>query len=553
MNHRDAPDLLLVDAATHTPALGRGLPIATTQGQPTTPVPLTEHLWLDNDRPNDLTVQRWTVIAPIGPDGDALLAAIDPLIKARAAEQGTPIKPFRVPPKMTALEAARWKRQTFHASERHRRDLPRYQLILGDLDQVSHDLQVCQAADGFVGRLAFDRRDDYAAYAAKLLAAERAPPSAARSAIFHSVLDGTTATEIGDQALVRPCLDLARDLRARDPALFPAEPLETGTYRPSPDALLAAARVRDPGVLLSLSHGEGAPRGGWPDIAALRAGQGAMSFAKDRLRGEDLARVPFMPAGVWFMFACFGAGTPAASKYTRWLDALVAQGRLPGRIAGVDDSLLPPGAAPFVAAIPKAALANPNGPLAFIGHVDLAWTYSFQEVDLGRPLQQAGRFLDTLAAILRGDRVGVAFRELYRWFEQVNTDLTFLDESGQDQPVRRAQLWLLRQDLAGFTLLGDPAARIPAPNLSPGTSPKNLSSGPADLDPAAFFAGMTVLPSAAPAPRPRDVARLEQAIGRLLAGVDTLDRAAADVGLPRAELEALLLAYRKAGRAAIDR
>jgi hypothetical protein len=549
MSAQDTPDLLLAEATTRAPALAGGVALATARGQPTTPMPGRDRLWSDRDHPNDLAIQRWTVIAPIGPEGDAMLAALAPLINARAAEQRAPVVPYRVPPRMTADAAARWKREVFYPSQRHFEDLPRYQLILGDLHQVSHELQVSQATDGFVGRLAFDRLDHYTAYAAKLLAAERTPPaSSARRALFHGVLDGTSATDTGDHGLIRPCVDLARQLRARDPARFPAEPLVTGAGPPDPNALLTAARAHDPGVLLSLSHGLGAPRNGWPTPAEQRAVQGAMSFGRaGALRGDDLARVPFMPAGVWFMFACFSAGTPQTSKYLRWISELAAQGRFPGRPELVLASLPPAGHDPFVASIPRVVLANPNGPLAFIGHLDLAWTYSFREVDLARPIQQSGRFFETIAAILRGDRVGAAFRELFRWFESVNTELAAIDETGTAQPARRAQLWLLRQDLAGFMLLGDPAARLappPAPDLSPKPAP--------DLDPASFFGGMTILPSTPAAARP-DLAALERAIGQLLAGATTLERAAADLRLPPADLRDLLDRYRKAGRAAIGR
>ncbi len=47
-----------------------------------------------------------------------------------------------------------------------------------------------------------------------------------------------------------------------------------------------------------------------------------------------------------------------------------------------------------MAQIPKAALANPSGPLASMGHIDPAWTCSFQELDHG---------VDLPAYILLGD------------------------------------------------------------------------------------------------------------------------------------------------------
>ena len=197
-----------------------------------------------------------------------------------------------------------------------------------------------------------------------------------------------------------------------------------------------------------------------------------------------------------------------------------------------------------MAAIPKAALKNPQGPLAFIGHVDLAWSYSFREVDGGRPRAQPGRFLDTLAAALQGDRVGVAFRHLFRWFEQVNTELTTLDEDTEDHALRRAQLWMLRQDLAGFMLLGDPAARLAvAAKPAAASKPASLQAHVSD-----FFGGMNVTPAAATEP---GIDRIEQAIGQVLAGSQTPQRAAQGLGMTGNELAQMVETYRRGGRAAL--
>lgn len=56
-------------------------------------------------------------------------------------------------------------------------------------------------------------------------------------------------------------------------------------------------------------------------------------------------------------------------------------------------------------------LANAGGPLALIGHIDLAWTYSFQELDGGtsnRPV----RFMAMTRSRLKRDSCSVILREL---------------------------------------------------------------------------------------------------------------------------------------------
>lgn len=547
LQRADEPGLLLVDADRREPTLTAAVAVTTARGQAVGAGPERGYLWHEQDRPNDLVAQRWGVIAPEGPEGDRLLEAIAPLIKARGEQQGAAVKTYRVPAQMSPASAATWKREVFNRSERLRQDLPRYQLLLGDLHQVPEALQISQATDGFVGRLAFDAVEDYAHYCQKLLAAEAAPAPSSRRALFHGVADTTAATDAGIRGLVRPCVELAREMQAREAGLFPATIVASDDGDPDPGAFCRAAGATD--VLLSLSHGEGAPRGGWRSAAVQRARQGAMSFGREAeaLPGEGLLQGPIAPRGLWLMFACFSAGTPTSSKYAQWIERLIAEGRVGGRPEQVLASLPRPGEPPFVAAIPKAALRNPQGPLAFIGHVDLAWSYSFREVDGGRPRSQPGRFLDTLAAALQGDRVGVAFRHLFRWFEQVNTELTTLDEDSEDHALRRAQLWMLRQDLAGFMLLGDPAARLPvAAKAAPASKPAaSLQAQVSD-----FFGGMNVMPAAATGP---GIDRLEQAIGLVLAGSQTPQRAAQGLGMSGNELAELVETYRRGGRAAIGR
>ena len=550
----DAPHLLLVAADDHTPTLARPVSVTGAARHPTSAAGAPTHLWSEGDHPDDLAAQRWAVFAPEGPTGDALLEPLAPLIAHRSAQQGADAKILRVPAGLDAAAAARWKKQALAGVSRLISEVPRYHLLLGDLDQVSLELQTILAADGFVGRLAFDARDHYAAYVDKLLRAERAAASPVPRAIFHTVHDGTPATSLGYQALLKPGLALAQT------ALPTATLVPSGDAEPDLGPLVRLARVTQPTVLFSLSHGEGAPRGGWRTAGEQRARQGAMSFGRaGRITGDDLARAAFLPDGVWLMLACFSAGTPQASKYQRWLAELAAQGQLPGNLDAVTASLPVAGGPAFVAALPKAALANPQGPLAFIGHIDLAWSYSFRELDGPTAFNRPGRFVQAVTALLRGRRVGVAFRELFRFFEQTNTELTALEESGDRDPLRRAHLWMLRQDLAGFVVLGDPAARLPVssdtskPAAAPAPDPAAFFAGMQVTRPpaaaASFFPGMTVTP-AAPAP---DTERLERAIGQVLADPRALASAAQQAQLDPRALADLVERYRRGGRAAIGR
>jgi hypothetical protein len=550
MNASSGLHLLLSHADTGEPMLPGGLPDSASANPPPPEESAgPEYLWDEGGDPNDLTAQRWGVIAPEGRAGDRLLEIARPLLEARRESQGGhEIKIFRSPPKLDMAGACRFRKDVFDTGADLALELPRYQLILGDLDQVPLAVQQVQGADSYVGRLAFPDERGYEAYIDKLLRAERAPAAVAEArSLFYTAHDGTPATALGYRALVAPGIELAR--RRRQSGQFPAqEILDLGAPGDlSPSALLAAASRRHAGVLFTMSHGAGAPAQGWRSAAEQRDLQGAMMLGKEgRLTASDIAAQPFLPGGVWFMFACYGGGTPDTSAYRHWLEQLRQAGQFYGQATAVLKAL--PRGAPFVAALPRAALANPDGPLAFVGHIDLAWTYSFEERDSGKsPVTRPARFIAVLRALLRGDRVGIAFRELTRAFQQANLELTSLyDREAQlgahaRDHARLAHLWMLRQDLAGYVLLGDPAARLP---LARGAA--------ARIEPSA-----AVPPAAAPAPAaeelPVDLETLEEAIGHVLIRERSTREIAEAYRIELGQLKRLAEAYRRGGRAALGR
>ncbi len=580
-------NLLMVRADDHAPVLDDGLPeLAAREQGPVTKTASPSHLWDEGGDPNDLAAQRWGVIAPQGPAGDRLLALVRPLIERRQAQQGDPVRVYRVPAQMTQDEAMRWKKREFDSGADLNLEVPRYQLLLGDLDQVPLALQQVQASDGHVGRLAFDREDDYAAYVDKVLRWEKlsAGPGTGR-ALFFTVHDGTAATSVGHRALVGPGVEVVRRRQAAG-HYAAREIVEFGDrVTPAPDELLARTAAFDPSVLFTLSHGEGAPRGGWRSFEEQRRRQGAMSFGREgKLTGDDLRTRPFMPGGVWFMLACYGAGTPRASAYRHWLAALAEAGQFRGKVDAVLAGLPRPDERPFTAALPQAVLANPDGPLAFMGHIDLAWTYGFQELDSGATNRPA-RYMAITRAILKRDRVGVAMRELLRFFDQTNIELTSLyDQEAQaramnlpyqSDPARQGHLWMLRQDLAAYVLLGDPAVRLPlggegsaaaldrgshvmlsttAPIATPvAASPGDLfgfsaTSAPASAEPATKRA---VPPAPGPSTATDPDVALEDLVLQWLVAERGLGGLAAQAGLSREEMAALAGRYRVAGRAAL--
>jgi hypothetical protein len=197
------------------------------------------------------------------------------------------------------------------------------------------------------------------------------------------------------------------------------------------------------------------------------------------------------------MLACFGAGTPAASAYHAWLSLLAQEGEYGRKVNAVLSSLPAPGQRPFVAALPQAALANPQGPLAIIGHMDLAWTYGFSTAtNLGE--SRKSRFFSALEVWARGSRAGVGIEALMRFYRETNDALMASYQSEADARTQgrpdapdrkeRGHLWMLRNDLRGYVLLGDPAVRLPLSQHALG-GPAKRETPVSDVAPIVVTAG----------------------------------------------------------------
>jgi len=512
-----------------------------------------KHYYQPGGDPNDLAAQGWALIVPEGSVGDRLVEVVRPLVAKRAEDQGLShddVKVLRVsadPRLRTPDGAAEWSKVHYDDRKKAAEDVPLYQLILGDFDQVPLAIQQHQGLAGRVGRLHFDDASGYEAYIDKLLRLEKAPQKTPGRVVVHTAHDGSGALRAGHAGLIEPLLELmnAEQERGRSAAgsiaVGGGVPLDTDL-----NGFFERTEKGDAGVLFTMSHGLGGPRNGWKKEADRRARQGAMVFGgTDFVTGDDLAARPFMAGGVWFMFACYSAGTPDVSAYHHWLERLAALGKIKGG-ADVLASLKGDGA--FVASLPKRVLANPDGPVAFVGHVDLAWSYSFQDGD-DASRRRAGQFQRIVEPMLRTDRVGVAVSELTRAQAAAETELVgYYDEDARHNAAtgdagKRAFLWMQRNDLAGYVLLGDPAARLPVtPPARRGARPV-VSAVPAVSAAPAPSAG--VLPSGV------DGAKLERAICELVVGERTAKALAASCGVDRDALERLAAIYRKAGRAAL--
>ncbi len=419
----------------------------------------------------DLTKQRWGLFYPDNEQGRRLCRILRPLVRHRARQQGSNCLLVPVPPGLDAKDALRWTAEVYPETWRnmeHRR--PRYACIVGDLDGVSLASQQALGLSHFPGRIACEDEEAYEAYVEKVLDWEARETAAASKLLMYTVQDGTAATRAGSDHLVAPCARHCAEIWEEERHLLPARVLDVAGHDHEPDAQDFLDRVgdADPSVLLTVSHGSGPPRRRpWTPEQA-RERQGAMSFAREGvLMPSDVREGAFAPGGFWFYFACFGAGTPDTSAYHHWLTLLQE-----GGAAGLKDvrhvlqGLAPDG--PFTSGLTRAALGNPSGPLNILGHLDLAWSYSFAGTK-GRP--KAARFADLLGRIVRGERAGTVLLDLQSWMNDaahaVNHAYDRARAAGQgvdatdEQRRHLGTLWMELQDLRGYVLLGDPAAQRP--------------------------------------------------------------------------------------------
>jgi hypothetical protein len=464
--------LLLCDADERAPVLAAGLPESALLGAPTPERGPrgkdSMHLEALDQDPNDLAAQRWAVIAPEGEAGDAAIAAIRSLIEHRRDQQGADPRIYRVPDGMDSAASLRWKHDVLRSEDVAADERPRYLLILGDLDRVSLELQHVLANGSFVGRLHCPTIKGYRSYAEKVVARERTAQVPRPRALYYTAQDGSAAIGTGFRHLVEPSMRMTSDLAARGKLVVDG-PTEVPYSEWGPDELLAVTGVDTPSLLVSLSHGLGAPRRGWRSPEQQRALQGALSLGTDEpLTADMLRESPFLPGGIWMCVACYGAGTPPTSAFHPWLSLLAEQGGNRDQASAVLRALPKDGERPFVAALPQALLANPSGPLAVIGHMDLAWTFGF--TDPGGKQSRASRLHATQRAIVGGSRVGVGLDALMHAYREINDELMARYQTqrdalarGQSDPVDPRQLgdgWMQRNDLRGYVLLGDPAARL---------------------------------------------------------------------------------------------
>ncbi len=325
-------------------------------------------------------------------------------------------------------------------------------LIVGGPDSLPFEVEQRLATEYAVGRLDVGDTAEgpfsWAAcslYADKVVRYETGGMPVRRQALLYS-FSSDRATEVSHRDLVLP---VEADLRSQ------AVRANLGIEGPeclyddqaTTEALCSALRSRAPAFVMTASHGLEFPelpsRWGALTDSTFVGASGGTPLDASLAKGEA-----FAPGGILLAFACWSAGIPRKSAHRFFTQD------------ASDD--LPLG--PRVSPLPRALLAHPNGPVAFVGHVDRATSASF----LSSPSRRPDAFLKLARACLReGGTLGEAMESLRARVSpaalQLANALSPLPGGQRKSPTTVMDAWIRFHDILGYVLLGDPALRVTLP------------------------------------------------------------------------------------------
>lgn len=339
--------------------------------------------------------------------------------------------------------------------------VPLYLLLVGSPEEISFQFQYELDEAYAVGRLWFDDPDGHDRYVQRLLDSEKATSTATerRAAFFAPRHPGDESTANMSLELAKPLADgLDGKLLATGVSYQAERLLDEAATRTALLNLLESSEHR-PALIFAAAHGLAFPK----DNPRQRTEQGALvcqdwpgpkAWPKDQPIPEDLCfgggQVPdtALDGLIFFAFACYSGGTPRLEDFAH------LKKQQPQELSSQ----------PFAARLPQRLLAR--GALAFLGHVERAWDYSYLGLDGSRDIET---FQATLESILGGEPVGHAFSYLNDRYLALSSQVTASEEHSLlhklkvKEPVdldKLTHLWMAHNDARAYMLFGDPAARL---------------------------------------------------------------------------------------------
>jgi hypothetical protein len=398
----------------------------------------------------DLSEVGWGVVwAPGTPQ--AVKDALKPLLDRRSAEVANPLLFHEF--QYVAGETPRQflQRNGANFGSVVPQSVPYYLLLVGPPDQIPFTFQSLIDVEYRVGRLDLPTPEAFATYAKSVVAVETRA-AAARDRVLHTfgpAHAGDAPTALSVDVLVRAATKWLDE--------YP-KPKQEFNLSAMVDAAEAATKARlveilrgihgRPELLFTAGHGmmvaSGSVRQPGEQGALVTADWDGFGGVDEmsRFAAADLPADADVCGLVAFLFACYGAGTPATDSFP----------------TKAGQPLAPKA---FVSALPQALLAHPKGgALGVFGHVDRTLTWSLQPPQ--SPVA-TDPFARAAIYVLRGSRLGAALDDLNQRGATLGADVACALAPGAP-PISDLELvrtWTQQRDATAFLLLGDPAARLP--------------------------------------------------------------------------------------------
>jgi hypothetical protein len=416
--------------------------------------------------PTDVARAGWGVVVAPGTPSE-VLTALEPLIAHRRSHVlADRCKTLEYRPGENMKD---WlKRHGVYPGSVAPTKVPYYLLLIGGPESIPLDFQYLLDIEYAVGRLCFDQVDQYRQYAESVVEYEKAQaaPTSRRIVYWGTRHPKDRSTQLSADFLITPLhegVPAAAD-QPEEKAIAATQGFQSlcikgqeATRARLTEALRTPSGAGRPSFLFTASHGMGWPKGhqnqreaqgallcqDWSGIGSIRPG--------DYLTGLDVPDDARLHGLVAFLFACYGAGTPAFDNF------LTDRSKGPVPIAEQA----------FIANLPQRLLSHPQGgALAVIGHVERAWGYSIRPPGIGTQLVP---FRNCIGRILMGQPVGHSTRDISEKYAVLSGDLLQkLDQSqgGAKTPDEElAMTWIERNDAQNYIVLGDPAVRLAVDKL----------------------------------------------------------------------------------------
>ena len=334
-------------------------------------------------------------------------------------------------------------------------DLPYYWLIIGKPTEIPFDLQYSLDRNAAVGRIAFERQEDYGRYARNVVNHEFTRTAKLKTTLFGSIHPGDLPSSISSTLLVKRLGQRMKNTFSKRNFDFD---IRLGANASKSNLIKIIKGVFETNLLFTVTHGLIAQ----PHNPEFNRLQGSLICAdwpgpqqwrekpipsRMTLSGHDIGEDTALNGMIAFIYACYGGGTPKFSSFP--LEPGGKRKREANR--------------PFVGFLPQKMLAAENGCRAVIAQVDTAFVWSFTN---DRKEERSEPYQIFFRKLLEGHTVGSAFNIFQdAHLEKLGSYLELVDARNSGDlhwdDDRLIQAWFGVNNLRNFIILGDPAVRLP--------------------------------------------------------------------------------------------